>query len=223
MNILLITTGYLIGSIPFAWIITRLITGNDLRNLGSGNVGVMNTALSTARWAGLLVFLLEGAKGGMAVLLSRVNSADDITLILTVLAVVIGTRWSIWLGGCGGRGNTAGMTALILISWQTFIALVAVWVMVRMISNRSFIATRISLMFMPLLMGAILMSWSYGLFGLALGLVYLSTQSEKTDDHIILKRRWPNLWAFIISPRREKEITNIQKNSSSNKNHKQLS
>lgn len=219
MNILLITTGYLIGSIPFAWIITRFVTGNDLRKLGSGNVGVMNTALSTARWAGLLVFLLEGVKGGMAVILSRINGADDITLILTVLAVVIGTRWSIWLGGCGGRGNTAGMTALILISWQTFIALAAVWVMVRLISNQSFIATRISLMFMPLLMGAILMSWPYGLFGLALGLVYLSTQNEKTDDHIILKGRWPNLWAFIISPRREKDSTNIQINSSSNKNH----
>jgi glycerol-3-phosphate acyltransferase PlsY len=220
MNILLITTGYLIGSIPFAWIITRLVTGQDLRQLGSGNVGVMNTALSTARWAGLCVFLLEGAKGALAVILSRVNGADDITLILTVLAVVIGTRWSIWMGGCGGRGNTAGMTALILISWQTCLALVVVWVIVRVISNQSFIATRISLMFLPLLMGAILMSWPYGLFGLALGLVYLSTQSVKTDDHIILKGRWSSLWAFIVSPRRKKDINNIHDNSYSTKNHK---
>ncbi|MGD8807710.1 MAG: glycerol-3-phosphate acyltransferase, partial [Chloroflexota bacterium] len=62
---------YLIGSIPQAWLIARLVTGKDLRQLGSGNLGVTNTALSVARWAGLLVFLGEGLKGIGAVLLMR--------------------------------------------------------------------------------------------------------------------------------------------------------
>jgi glycerol-3-phosphate acyltransferase PlsY len=44
--------GYLLGSIPIAWIVAKLVTGKDLRTLGSGNVGVMNVALSVTRWAG---------------------------------------------------------------------------------------------------------------------------------------------------------------------------
>jgi glycerol-3-phosphate acyltransferase PlsY len=60
---------YLLGSIPVAWLLARWLTGHDLRRMGSGNVGVMNSALSVARWAGLLVFLTEIAKGLLAVTL----------------------------------------------------------------------------------------------------------------------------------------------------------
>ena len=49
MIIALTVIGYLIGSIPVAWIVAKLVTGQDLRQMGSGNVGVMNTALSVAR------------------------------------------------------------------------------------------------------------------------------------------------------------------------------
>ncbi|MEJ2304686.1 MAG: glycerol-3-phosphate acyltransferase, partial [Anaerolineales bacterium] len=67
MEIILIAVCYLIGSIPTAWIVVKLVTGRDIRTLGSGNVGVMNTALSVTRWAGLLVFVGEAAKGALAV------------------------------------------------------------------------------------------------------------------------------------------------------------
>ncbi len=62
----LVLASYLIGSIPVAWILTKLVTGSDLRTLGSGNVGVMNTAASVARWAGALAFAGEAAKGAAA-------------------------------------------------------------------------------------------------------------------------------------------------------------
>ena len=62
--------GYLLGSIPIAWMVAKLVTGKDLRTLGSGNVGVMNVALSVTRWAGLLVFLGEATKVLLAVYLA---------------------------------------------------------------------------------------------------------------------------------------------------------
>ena len=68
----LISAGYLIGSVPVAWLATKLHHGKDLRTLGSGNVGVMNTMLSVHRWTGLLVFLAEIAKGLAAVRLGQV-------------------------------------------------------------------------------------------------------------------------------------------------------
>jgi glycerol-3-phosphate acyltransferase PlsY len=203
MELLLITTGYFVGSIPFAWIFTKLITGRDIRTIGSGNAGVMNTALSASRWAGICVFLLEVTKGAMAVLLCRVFNADEITLMLVVLALVVGTRWSIWLGFQGGRGNTAGITSLILISWQSVLVIAVLWILLRVISNQAFIATRLSLLLLPLTLGGMMVSWSYGVFGFALGLIYLSTQNKKTDDHLLIKQQWRSLWDFITSPRRK--------------------
>ena len=63
MVVLLTIAGYLIGSVPVAWIITKLVKGEDLRQLGSGNIGVMNVGLSVARWAGVLVFCQKLLKG----------------------------------------------------------------------------------------------------------------------------------------------------------------
>ena len=59
MPFAILIISYLIGSIPIAWFLTRLVTGKDLRQMGSGNVGVMNVAVSVHRWDGLLVFLGE--------------------------------------------------------------------------------------------------------------------------------------------------------------------
>jgi glycerol-3-phosphate acyltransferase PlsY len=210
MIVALVVLGYLLGSIPVAWILARVVTGQDLRQLGSGNVGVMNTALSVARWAGLLVFLAEAAKGVLAVILARMLGggeaqapwAGEITIALTVLAAVAGTRWAIWLRGAGGRGNTAGVAAVLLLSWPTVVAGLAAWALLRVLSRRSFVATRGVLVLWPIAFGLFTRSWVYGVFGAALSLMYLSTQHPETDDHLIIKERWPNLWAFLSGPRR---------------------
>ena len=78
-----------------------------------------------------------------------------------------------------------------------------IWVLVSVISNQAFIATRLSLFFLPIILGGMMMSWSYAVFGFALGLIYLSTQDKKTDDHLLLKQHWSSLWDFITSPRRK--------------------
>ncbi|HEY4665909.1 MAG TPA: glycerol-3-phosphate acyltransferase [Anaerolineales bacterium] len=196
--------GYLLGSIPLAWLVTRLATGKDLRSLGSGNVGVMNVALNVTRWAGLIVFLGEAAKGLLAVLLARRVSDTPLAIGITVLATVIGTRWMVWLGFAGGRGNTAGLAAMALLSWQTLLIGIGVWALVRLVSRSSFWATRISLLGWPLVFGWLTQSWTYLLFGLALSGVYLTTHRTVSDDHTIIKERWPSLWAFLTGPKRSR-------------------
>lgn len=198
--------GYLLGSIPIAWIVTRLVTGQDLRQLGSGNVGVMNVALSVTRWAGLLVFLGEAAKGVLAVALARAVLASELAIGVTVLATVIGTRWMVWLGFAGGRGNTAGLAAMLLLSWQTLLIGFALWAAVRLVARSSFWATRISLLTWPPVFAALTGSWIYLLFGAALSAVYLTTHKTVTDDHRIIKQRWPSLWAFLTGPKRQQRF-----------------
>ena len=207
--------GYLLGSIPLAWIMARLVTGKDLRMLGSGNVGVMNVALSVTRWAGLLVFLGELFKGVLAVFLaiqlvacggSLLGSIEcQLAIGVTVLATVIGTRWMVWLRFAGGRGNTVGLGAMMVLSWQTLVIGLAIWVLVRLISKSSFWATRISLLTWPFVFGLLTGSIVFLVFGLALSGVYLTTHETVTDDHTILKERWPSLWAFVIGPRRRRD------------------
>lgn len=193
---------YLIGSIPEAWLIAKRVTGQDLRYLGSGNLGVANVALSVARWAGLLVFLLEAAKGVLAVLFVRAVGGDELLVAAGVLATVAGTRWSIWLKGAGGRGNTVGVAALFLIAWQIPLLILVVWILVMIITHNSFLTTRISLLTWPIIFGLVSDIWWYPLFGAAIAFIYLEAQQEETDDHLLIKEQWSNLWTFLTSPRR---------------------
>jgi glycerol-3-phosphate acyltransferase PlsY len=202
MIAILVVLGYLLGSIPVAWLVARAVTGKDLRQLGSGNVGVMNTALSVARWAGLLVFLAEAAKGATAVYLAQHLDGSEVATVATALAAVAGTRWSIWLRGAGGRGNTVGVTAILLLFWPMIVIGLAMWTLARLATRRSFMATRVCFVAWPFIFGALTRSWWYLLFAAALSLMYLSTQRPETDDHLLVKKRWPNMWAFLTGPRR---------------------
>lgn len=203
--------GYLLGSIPIAWIVTRLVTGNDLRGLGSGNVGVMNVALSVTRWAGLLVFIGEAAKGVLAIMLARRMLDTELAIGVMVLATVIGTRWMIWLRFAGGRGNTAGLAAMLVLSWLTLVVGFMIWGVVRLASRSSFWATRISLLSWPFVFGALTHSWTYLVFGLALSAIYLTTHKTVSDDHSIIKHRWPSLWAFLTGPKRPRPAERTQR------------
>ena len=202
MILLLALLGYLLGSIPMAWIVTRLVTGKDLRTLGSGNVGVMNVALSVTRWAGLLVFLGEAAKGVLAVIMARNLDGSELAIGVTAIATVIGTRWMIWLRFAGGRGNTAGLAAMLLLSWHTLVIGFALWGLIRFMTKSSFWATRVSLLLWPFIFGGLTRSWVFLVFGLALSAIYLTTHQVVTDDHTMIKERWPSLWAFLTGPQR---------------------
>ena len=195
-------TGYLLGSIPIAWLVTKLVTGNDLRKLGSGNVGVMNTALSVTRWAGLMVFLGEIAKGVLAVFAGRFLGGEDLTVGLTVLAAVVGTRWPVWLRFKGGRGNSSGAARLALVSWPTLLIAAGVWAVIRIVTRTSFWATRITMLLWPLILLYMTQSWQYLGVGAALSAIYLTTQTRGSDDHLIIKEQWPSFWAFLTGPKR---------------------
>jgi glycerol-3-phosphate acyltransferase PlsY len=185
-----------------AWIITKLVTGRDLRQLGSGNVGVMNVALNVTRWAGMMVFLFEATKGVLAVILARQLIGDEIGIGLTVVATVAGTRWPIWLRFSGGRGNSAGAAAVLMLSWHTILLGAALWFTIRLVFRSSFIATRATLILWPVIFWAMTQSIWLAAMGGILSILYLTTHQTGTDDHLIIKEKWPSLWAFLSGPPR---------------------
>ncbi|MBI3742200.1 MAG: glycerol-3-phosphate acyltransferase [Chloroflexi bacterium] len=204
MNVIALALAcYLLGSLPVAWIITKFSTGRDLRALGSGNVGVMNIALSVHRWAGVIVFVAELLKGALAVILARAVSGEEIAIGLGALAAIIGTRAPIWLQFKGGRGNTAAIGAMLAYSWLTFILLFAAWLAARFGSRNNFFATRITLLLTPIIFGIVVQSWYAVLFGALFSLIFATAHTIATDDHLLIKQQFPNLWAFISAPPRK--------------------
>lgn len=204
MPVLLIVACYLIGSIPVAWLMGKIFGDKDLRQTGSGNVGVLNTMISVSRWAGVTVFFAEAAKGAAAVLLSRAVGANDLVTGLAVLATICGTRWSIWLRGAGGRGNTAAMAALLLISWQSLLCALAIYFVSRALTRSSFIAARITLLTWPIAFGLITRSWWSVILGGVFSLLFATTHKPDTDDHLLVKDRWGGLRRFAVLPPRKR-------------------
>ncbi len=203
MILVLIEVCYLVGSIPVAWIVAKLVTGQDLRQSGSGNVGVMNVAISVARWAGVLVFLAEISKAVLAIYLARSLVGGDMAVGLAVLATFAGTRWPIWLRGAGGRGNTVAVTSLVVIAWPAAVAVGVLWLLIRLVTGSSFIATRVNLVAGPLILGLLTQSWWYLALGVIFSVLFMTTHRRETDDHLVIKKRWSGLRRFLTMPRRK--------------------
>jgi glycerol-3-phosphate acyltransferase PlsY len=160
-----------------------------------------------SRWAGLIVFLAEIAKGVFTALLAQTWQLSDTMTGLAVLAAVAGTRWSIWIEGRGGRANTLGVAALLVISWPSVGIGLLIWGVARFLTKSSFWATRCWLLSLPMTLGLATGSWSYAAMGAALCLFYLSEHKTGSDDHTILKETWPSLWAFLTAPPRQNQTS----------------
>jgi glycerol-3-phosphate acyltransferase PlsY len=205
MLIAYVIAGYLLGSVPVAWLLTRAVTGKDLRELGSGNVGVLNTALSVHRWTAALVFTLEALKGAVAVLVPRALGASEFEIGCTVIAAFAGTRWMIWLGWRGGRGNTLGAAALAFYSPLALAIVVVLYLAARFATKSNFLAMRAALALLPIVTGLVTQSWTAVLFTAVFALLFLTRHDAETDDHLLLKTQFPNLWAFLTAEPRERK------------------
>ncbi len=129
-----IPAAYLLGSIPFSWIVARLHGIPDIRRVGSGNPGATNVWRSAGAVAGLLAFAGDIVKGVAAILLGRAlierfGSGDlsaDVILVLSALAAVLGHVYTVFLGFRGGKGVAVGLGVMItLLPIPTLIALAA--------------------------------------------------------------------------------------------------
>jgi len=101
---LVIGIGYLLGSIPFALLLSRRWSGADLRRQGSGNLGAANVLRTSGVKAGILVALLDMLKGAVGVLVASRLSADTAAPAAAGLAAIVGHIYPVWLRFRGGKG-----------------------------------------------------------------------------------------------------------------------
>jgi Predicted membrane protein len=115
--LIIFALSYIVGSIPFAYIIVRLFFRKDISKEGSGNVGAMNSYEVTGRkWVGFLVFLFDFLKGISVVLISRyLIPDDDFAILAASFSVVLGHNFSLFLRFKGGKGLATSAGVLLLI------------------------------------------------------------------------------------------------------------
>jgi acyl phosphate:glycerol-3-phosphate acyltransferase len=122
---------YLLGSIPFGYLLVRLVTGEDVRASGSGNIGATNVARKSPL-LGIATLLLDAAKGLTAVYLARlVFSGPHRHLIMTVAAffAVLGHLFPIWLKFRGGKGVATSLGAFLLITPKSILCMVGIFIL----------------------------------------------------------------------------------------------
>ena len=113
---------YVLGSVPTAHIVVRAVNGEDIRDVGSHNVGALNAYRRVGAWAGLTVLLVDAAKGVLAVTVPRLLGIDDWALFITTPLVVAGHNWPVFLNFRGGKGAAAIFgISLVIVPWLTVI------------------------------------------------------------------------------------------------------
>jgi glycerol-3-phosphate acyltransferase PlsY len=108
---LVLGASYLLGSIPFSFLVARLFGVRDVRQEGSGNVGATNVMRTAGKLPGLLAFLLDASKGAAAPLLARWAGSDDLVQSAAATLAVLGHVFPVWLRFRGGKGVATGVGA----------------------------------------------------------------------------------------------------------------
>ena len=157
MNAFLLTavTSYLLGSIPFGYLLVRIFRQQDIRQTGSGNIGATNVS-RTSPVLGMLTLLLDAAKGLAAVTLTRVLFPGQTALLgLAAFMAVVGHMFPIWLKFRGGKGVATGLGAFALIVPKTVLALVGLFIALFLAFRYVSLASILTVVLFPLLAWAL--------------------------------------------------------------------
>jgi glycerol-3-phosphate acyltransferase PlsY len=161
-----IVIAYLLGSIPVAYIVTRLVTGKDIRRLGSGNVGSNNVYRHVGLIAAIPVVILDLGKGTAAVaiahwLLDAPLFEPHLLVLLSGIAAVAGHMWPIYLKFSGGNGLSPTIGALaIIMPWELLIV-IALLLTLKVITRNLILSVNISLLSVPISAWFLEKEWLY--------------------------------------------------------------
>jgi glycerol-3-phosphate acyltransferase PlsY len=148
--VLLLVGGYLLGSVPAAYLAAKWSRGIDIRRHGSGNVGATNVLATGAKWVSIAVIIFDLGKGMLPVYIAHLLGLPLYQQVIIGLATIIGHNWPVFLGFSGGRGllTTVGVV-FILAPWLALIlvAFAFVWTPFRQFS----LGTLCALILLPLL------------------------------------------------------------------------
>lgn len=156
--LLSISVAYLLGSIPFGYLLVRIFRHQDIRATGSGNIGATNVARSGAKGLGILTLVLDALKGFLAVFVARQIAAPyglphsyEIPVCAAV-AAVLGHCFPAWLGFKGGKGVATALGVFFgLVPVTTVLYLLAIFLIIVLITRYVSLASIVSAALFPFL------------------------------------------------------------------------
>jgi glycerol-3-phosphate acyltransferase PlsY len=125
--LLALALGYLLGSIPFGLVLTRLAGKGDVRKIGSGNIGATNVLRTGSRWLAVLTLVLDCLKATVAIVLAQLLFGIG-TGIAAAAGALVGHLYPVWLGFRGGKGVATFLGILIALLWPAALVYAAVWI-----------------------------------------------------------------------------------------------
>lgn len=144
-QILLIIAAYFIGSIPFAYIIVKLVKKIDIRTVGSGNAGATNAARVLGKWGFISVFLLDALKGFLPVFISLHYYGQAMITLIVAAVVVLGHTYTVFLGFKGGKGVATGAGVFLALAPAEIgiglVVFIIVFIATKMVSAGSILAS----------------------------------------------------------------------------------
>jgi acyl phosphate:glycerol-3-phosphate acyltransferase len=148
--------GYVLGSIPFGLVLTRMFCAGDLRAIGSGSIGATNVLRTGRKGLAAATLLLDGGKGAAAVLIAEAIQPG--LGPMAALAAFLGHCYPVWLHFDGGKGVATALGILLVLSWPIALIAAAVWlatVATSRISSLGSLAATISTPIAAIMLGKI--------------------------------------------------------------------
>lgn len=139
--------GYMLGSIPFGLVLTRLSGLGDIRSIGSGNIGATNVLRTGRKDLAAATLLLDGGKGTAAALLGTYYGPD--VMLVAAFAAFIGHLFPIWLRFNGGKGVATYLGVMLGVAWPVGVFACASWLLVALVSRLSSLSALITAVATP--------------------------------------------------------------------------
>jgi glycerol-3-phosphate acyltransferase PlsY len=145
---LVILIGYILGSLPTAYIAGRILKGKDIRKMGDENAGAANVFRELGYKAGIIVGLIDAGKGILAILIAQSSHMSQTVVMITGAAAVIGHNWPVFIGFRGGRGESTAIGVLLTTVTQPMLILAGPALLVLIIRKNVIMASAV--LFAPL-------------------------------------------------------------------------
>ena len=139
---------YLIGSIPFGFLLTKIFLGKDIREIGSGNIGATNALRTGNKLIGYSTLILDIGKAVILLLIIKFNFSEY--LFTSSIAVFLGHVFPIWLKFKGGKGVATYVGILFCVNIYLAIIFIIVWFVVFIMSKYSSLASMVASLLVPL-------------------------------------------------------------------------
>jgi acyl phosphate:glycerol-3-phosphate acyltransferase len=157
LHALVLVVAYLLGSVPFGYLLVRASGGGDVRETGSGGTGATNVTRRAGRWAGLLTLALDALKGAAAVLFARLllTEGEGWWVAAAAVAAIVGHVFPVWLGFRGGKGVATGLGVFAVLAPLALLCALPVFVLVVWVTRYVSLGSIVAAALVPLAVWAL--------------------------------------------------------------------